>query len=164
MFWLRPSLWFLSTLAALVALGVGSLAALGRARWGDAGWYFHGGPDYRFRHGQSLLRHGDADRALRLADLLETDGFADQAALLRGEAHFRQGEYLDAREPGLASAQWARGLEEFAKIRDQGDLRLDGAVFVGQCYVHLKQYRAAENALKVVVSQRPDAIDAHPCL
>jgi tetratricopeptide (TPR) repeat protein len=156
-------LWLPLTLAAL--LGLGGLAGLGHARWRDAGWYFHRGPAYALRHGQTLLRSGDEDRAENVTLWLEANGFADEAALLRGEAHFWRGKkHQAAKNQELESLEYAKALEYFAKIRDEGDLRLDGAVLVGQCYIHLKQYKAAETALKFVLSERPDEVDAHRAL
>src|SRR5260370_23793463 len=142
-------------IVALVLLSVvlgGGMALGGRAWWGDAGWYFpwNYSPEYRLRCGQEALRHSKFDRAQEVALRLEADGYQDQAALLRGESYFRKGR------PVADVDQLSKALGEFQKIRDQGDIGIQAATYVGQCYLYLKQPVQAEAALRFVISRQPD--------
>jgi tetratricopeptide (TPR) repeat protein len=159
---LRHLLLLLLGLVLAFGLVGGGLAALGWLRWGDSGWYFQGSADYRLRCGQKALRHGKPERAARVALLLEADGHRDQAALLQGEAFFRQGK-ADADLKDLARATpWLRKAEaQFTRIRDQGDLRLESVALLGQCYVYLQQLNDARNAFEFVLANQPGHVDAH---
>src|SRR5262249_46768964 len=148
----------------LAAVG-GGLAALGHLHWGDSRWYFTSDPQYRLRCGQEALRRGEVDRVDQVALLLEADGCKDQAALLRGELNFRRGEPLANRERLREAAPYLlKALDEFNRIRDQGALRLEAAVYIGKCLVYLKQPYPAERALWFVLEERPNDIEAHRAL
>ncbi len=154
-------LWSIG-LAMLLGLSAGGLAALGRARWGDAGWYYHPGAEYRLRHAQALLGRGEWDRAEQIAQVLETDGYHDQAALLRAESLFRQAKPFAVADqlPSAAPLLW-RAIDECHKIATPGETRLEAVALVGQCYLFLKNRREAEQALAFVLSERPDHVEAH---
>src|SRR5262249_25089514 len=92
-------------LAAALALAVALGAAAGVAAW----WYHTTRPMYRLRQGQEALRQGRVDKAARVAQRLEANGYADHAHLLRGEALLREHRFTQA-------------VEEFNQIHDRGDL------------------------------------------
>lgn len=125
-------------LAAVLGL-VGGVAA-----W----WYRTSQPDYRLRRGQEALRQGDPEKAELLAAALEAGGYQDQANLLRGEILFDRKRYAEA-------------LAQFNQIRDQGAIRLEATALSGQCLMNLNEPREATRALRFVLSQQPDHVDAH---
>jgi Protein of unknown function (DUF1214) len=54
-------------------------------------WRYHTTlPNYRLRHGQEALLRGDVARAERMAELLESSGYADHAHLLRGQVYLHR--------------------------------------------------------------------------
>jgi tetratricopeptide (TPR) repeat protein len=149
-------------LALALGLAAGGLAALGRARWGDAGWYFRGDPDYRLRCGQRALRRGDPARAARVAVLLEADGHRDQAALLGGEVLFRRGkEAAEGRDPAGAPRLLRKAEAQLNRVRDRGAPRLEAAALLGHCYLRLQRPNDAKNAFEFVLHHQPDDADAH---
>src|SRR5438105_9718714 len=149
-------------LVLLLGLLGGSLAALGRMRWGDAAWYFQSSPDYRLRCGQQALRRGDAEQAEEVALLLEADGHRDQAALLKGELWFREGKaYADGQDQEHATPLLGNAEKQWNRIRDQGDLGVEAAALLGQCYVYLHRLSEARVAFEYVLANWPDYIDAH---
>jgi tetratricopeptide (TPR) repeat protein len=142
----------------LGAVGV----TLGTVNWGDGGWYYHRSPDYRLRAGQEALRQGDPDRAERIALALETAGFADHAALLRGELLFRRGQALaNAGDLKRGAPFLVRAVDQFEKIQERGSLRREAAEFYGLAALALGQRHEAERGLRYVLDEAPNAIDAH---
>src|SRR5262249_40474066 len=153
--------FILTALAVVLLLIGGGLAVVGRTVWGDVGWYFpwNNTPEYRLHCGQQALRQLDFERADGVALRLEADGYKDQAALLRGESYFRQGRrYADVNQLSTGAPMLVKALGEFNKIRDKGDLRLEAATYIGQCYLYLKQLAEAEQALLFVLSQQPNNV------
>ncbi len=158
-------------LCILLGLAIGGLALMGRVRWGDAAWYYHTvllrlvgreNPDYKLRCGQQALRRGNVERVDQIALLLEADGDRDRASLLRGERLFREGkDYADAQIVPLAKPLLEKAETELNKIRDKGDIRLEAAALLGQCYMYLKRFGEAKRAFDFVLANRPDHIDAH---
>jgi tetratricopeptide (TPR) repeat protein len=133
----------------------------GWLRWSDAAWYYYPSADHRLRRGQQALREGNVDRAAEVAELLAASGYADQAALLRGEILFRQGKALVERgKAQSAIGRLGRAIDEFNKIRDRGRIRLEAASLSGQCLLYLKQPREAERVLRFVLDEQPNDIDA----
>ncbi len=161
----RRILTYLVGLPLLLGLLAAVLALCGLARWGHASWYFHAAADYRLHYGQQELRAGNLDRVEQIAANLQDDGYLDQAALLRGEALFRQGKALvESGQPQPAVGRLADAVREFNKIHDQGEIRIEAAALSGQCLLYLKQPREAERALRFVLHERPDHVDAHRAL
>jgi tetratricopeptide (TPR) repeat protein len=144
---------------AILALFAAGIAVFGLVNWGDAQWYYRSA-DYRLRQARTWLHERDWDRAEEAARGLDASGAQDAAHLLRGEA------LLCRAEPGNAQADalLARALEQFDQIRDRGEIRLDAAALAGQCLLHLKHLRQAEQVMRFVLSERPDDLLAHRTL
>jgi tetratricopeptide (TPR) repeat protein len=152
----------LLVLAVALELVGGGVAFAGRSLWGHAGWYFDSQPDFRLRCGQVALKNGNLDRVDQVADHLDAEGYKDHAALLRGEAFFRQGkEYADREDKVRAAPLLLKAETELNKIRDKGDLRLQAAALLGQAYIYLRRMTEAERALEFVLSSWPNHVDAH---
>jgi Flp pilus assembly protein TadD len=134
----RP--WALPVLVLAGLLGVVAPVA--------AWWYVTTRPDYRLRIGQQALANEDWDTAEQQITLLQADGRADHAHLLRGELLFRREEFAPA-------------LVEFNQLRDQGALRLQAAALSGQCLMKLGNANGAEQAFLFVVHEDPNHVDAH---
>ena len=128
------------TLVLIVALA----AVAGVGAW----WYRTTRPIYRLRQGQEALRKGRPDKADRLAQRLEDDGHLDYAHLLRGEAFLRDHEFELA-------------IDEFRKIEDQGDLRVEASAIYGLAFFSVKRSLEAEKLFRYVVSKQPNHLDAH---
>lgn len=130
---------------------VGALAltiAVGAALEVRAWWYRTTRPNYRLRQGQEALRQGRPDKADRLAQRLEADGYSDHAHLLRGEAFLRD-------------HQLALAVDELQQIRDRGDLFVEASAIYGLAFFSVKRLFEAEKLLRTVVAKRPDHLDAH---
>jgi tetratricopeptide (TPR) repeat protein len=158
----QRSVWLvLCGLSIVATLGSGGLAFWGWLRWADARWYYHWSADYRLRRGQEALHEGNLGRAQEVADMLTAGGHGDQAALLQGEILFRQGKALvDNGQAPSAVGRLSRAIDECNKIKDQGTIRLQAASLSGQCLLYLKQPREAERALRFVLDQQPNDVDA----
>lgn len=113
-------------------------------------WWWHRStrPGYRLQQGQAALRAGRPDKADRIAQRLEADGYTDHAHLLRGEAFLRD-------------HQFTRAAQEFQQIQDRGDLLIEASAIYGLAYLSVKRSFEAEQLLRYVVSQQPDHLDAH---
>jgi tetratricopeptide (TPR) repeat protein len=135
--------WRRFLIGLTVAAGV--LGAAGGGTW----WYRHTtSPAYRLREGREALRRGDRDAAERVIQLLTADGQADYAHLLRGEAWFHQKQYDKA-------------IAELARLRGEGELRVEAAATLGQCLLYQNQNGQAERVFVYLVQHRPDDADAH---
>jgi tetratricopeptide (TPR) repeat protein len=149
-------------LMVLTALLGGGLVALGAFRYGAAGWYFHTDSDYRLSCGQSSLRRGDSARLERVATQLENAGAPEHAALLRAEALFQTAEpYVKANQPAKSTPLLQQAVNELAKIKSLGNLRVQAVSLYGRCSLYLKDLKTAENAFHSLLSQDPDHLDAH---
>jgi tetratricopeptide (TPR) repeat protein len=121
---------------------------LGLAVGGGYWWRHATAPETRLRRGQEALRKGDSEAAKRIAARLEAAGHRDHASLLRGEAALRRRDL-------------ARGVEEFNRIRDRGDLLVEASALYGQWFLlELNMPVEAERFLRFVASKKPDHIDA----
>jgi tetratricopeptide (TPR) repeat protein len=105
-------------------------------------------PDARLRRGQDAVRQRHWHRAEREVAALRAAGYDDHAHLLGGEVLLREEAYADA-------------LAEFNAIRDEGALRLEAAALSAECLVHLGNLREAERALRFVVAEQPQHVEAH---
>lgn len=124
-------------------------AVMGLLGIGIAAWYQSTRPESMLRRGRLALAQGDFDQAERSAGRLESAGHTDHAHLLRCELFFRVHDY-------------ARAVDEFNHIQDQGDLLVDAAALCGQWFLlQLQRPAEAERFLSFVVSKRPDHVDAH---
>lgn len=161
----RRWLFGLATLAVLLGLAAGGVAALGWQRWGTAGWYFHRSPTYFYRQGRELLRQGHADKAQRLALLLEADGHKDHARLLRAAAFYHQARpLLEVEDRRAAAPLLRRALTECNRVEDQAELRVEAAILMGQCLLYLQQLREAARVLQFALAEWPDSAEAHRAL
>jgi tetratricopeptide (TPR) repeat protein len=124
----------------------GVLALLGV---GGAFWYQSTRPAHLLRRGQQALRQGDFSQAERLATRLEHAGHTNHAHLLRCELYFRGHDY-------------ARAVEEFNQIQDQGNLLVEASALCGRWFLlELHRPAEAERFLTFVVHRQPNNIDAH---
>jgi len=127
---------------ALLVLGAGILAG---ASW----WIYSTRPTYRLRQGQAAARAGDLSTAMQFADLLEGDQRLDEAALLRGEVYFRQGENREA-------IGWLKRVS-----KDKSDLYHQAGVLAAQVLMAQKMPREASQVLLQILDENPDHVDAH---
>jgi tetratricopeptide (TPR) repeat protein len=135
------------------AAGAGAVIALVLLSVAGAYWWYHTSrPGYRLHTGQEALHAGDYDRASDIASALESDGYADQAHLLRGESFLRRQRLAEA-------------AREFNQI-DQADtdVMVDASLIYGVGFLSLKMYAEAERLLRYVVAKRPDEVEAHRAL
>jgi tetratricopeptide (TPR) repeat protein len=123
------------------------MITLGAMATVSAWWYHTTRPDYRLRQGQEALRQGRPDKAERLAQRLEADGYADHARLLRGEALLRE-------------RRFALAIAAFNQIQDQGELRVEASAIYGLAFLSVKRSWEAERLLRYVVSRQPDHLEA----
>src|SRR5438552_7618069 len=124
-------------------------AVLGLLGLGGAFWYSSTRPESILRRGQQALAGGDLDQAERLAARLEAAGHTDHAHLLRCELFFRGRDY-------------AKAVDEFNHIQDQGDLLVEASALCGRWFLlQLHRPAEAERFLRFAVSRQPDHIDAH---
>ncbi len=152
-------------LVVLLGFAAGATAVLGAVRWGDARWYFHPQADYRLVRGKEAIERGEWEKVRRVALLLEAGGSQDHALLLRGMALFRQAKpYADLGQLSVAAPLLVHAVEQFNRIRDQGAIRLEAAALSGHCLFFLKEVTEAERALRFVLSERPDDVEAHRSL
>ena len=125
------------------------VALLGLLGLGGAFWYRSTRPEHLLRRGQLALRQGDVNQADRLATRLDRAGHNAHAHLLRCEIYFRRHDY-------------ARAVEEFNQIQDQGDLLVEASALCGRWFLlELHRPAEAERFLRFVVSRQPDHVDAH---
>jgi tetratricopeptide (TPR) repeat protein len=116
---------------------------------GGAFWYQSTRPENLLRRGQQALAQHDLDQAERLAARLDAAGHKDHAHLLRCELYFRVHDY-------------AKAVDEFNQIQDQGDLLVEASALCGQWFLlELHRPAEAERFLRFVVSRRPNQMDAH---
>jgi tetratricopeptide (TPR) repeat protein len=141
---------------------LGSVLVLALAAAGAAFWFYRTSPlDYQLRRSEAALQENDWDKAERLAERLENSGYADQAYLLRGKILYTRAKpYLLADQPHQVASLLKRALDEFNKIRDQDEIRLEAAILSGECLLYLQQPSEAARAFSFVVRERPDCIDA----
>jgi tetratricopeptide (TPR) repeat protein len=124
-------------------------AVLGLLGLGSAFWYRSTRPQNLLRQGQQALAQGDVEQAERFATRLEVAGHTDHAHLLRCELFFRVHDY-------------AKAVDEFNHIRDQGDILVEALALCGRWFLlELHRPAEAERFLLLVVSRRPDHVDAH---
>jgi tetratricopeptide (TPR) repeat protein len=115
---------------------------------GVAAWRYHTTrSQYRLRRGQEALRQGRPDRAERLAQQLEADGYADHARLLRGAAFLREHRF-------------ALAIDEFNRIQDRGELLVEASAIYGLAFLSVQRSWEAERLLRYVVSKQPDHLEA----
>jgi tetratricopeptide (TPR) repeat protein len=140
----------------------GALAALGKYHWNAADWYFRAEPNVRLQAGEKALREGDLERAGRIADLLESAGNEEHAALLRGESLFQRGDALvRAQRLTEAAPLLLLAVHELERIKSLGPIRVRAVALYGRCSLHLGSPREAEHAFLAVLSQDPDNVEAH---
>jgi tetratricopeptide (TPR) repeat protein len=122
---------------------------LGLLGMGAVFWYRFTRPDHLLQRGQQALHQGDLDQAERLAARLEKAGHKDHAHLLRCELFFRLHDY-------------AKAVDEFNQVQDQGDLLVQASALCGRWFLlELHRPAEAERFLRFVVSRQPDHMDAH---
>jgi len=161
---MRVFIYFIGVVVLALLMVAGGMAALGRWSWGDAGWYYpwNNSPEYHLRCGQKALRLFKLERARAVAARLRADGHLDQSLLLGGESNFFEAKaYAEANQFANAVPLFSAALDSFNKIRDQGAIRLEAATRIGQTCIYLKRPAEAEHALKFVLSQQPDNVEAH---
>ena len=135
---------FRSSRAARIA-GLVAVAALvlGAGGW----WYRTTRPAYRLARGQAAARAGDFAEAEQYAAVLEQTGEKDRGLLLRGEILFLQ------KEPALA-------LSTLARIKGEGEIRVEGALLCGRCLFVMRNLKQAEDALNFVLNANPNHAEA----
>jgi tetratricopeptide (TPR) repeat protein len=122
---------------------------LGLLGLGGVFWYQSTRPEHLLRRGQQFLAQHDMDQAERMAARLDAGGHKDHAHLLRCELFFHLHDY-------------AKAVDEFNQIQDQGDLLVEASALCGQWFLlELHRPVEAERFLRFVVSRRPDHVDAH---
>jgi tetratricopeptide (TPR) repeat protein len=125
------------------------VAMLGLLGMGGAFWYQSTRPDNLLQRGQQALHQGHLDQAERLAARLDNAGHKDHAHLLRCELFFRIHDY-------------AKAVDEFNQINDQGNLLVEASALCGRWFLlELRRPAEAERFLRFVVSRQPDHVDAH---
>jgi tetratricopeptide (TPR) repeat protein len=133
--------------ASLVALTgcVVTVALLGApGLW----WYKTSRPDYRLRKGEEALERNDFTEAERQADRLQAAGYADQAHLLRGQAHLRSNELNPA-------------IQEYNLIsRDNEAVLTEASLIYGLAFLKLGSPARAERLLLFVTQTQPDNVEA----
>jgi tetratricopeptide (TPR) repeat protein len=128
-------------------------------------WYRSTRPEYRLEQGREALRHGQWDRAERLALVLDADGAHDHALLLRAETFFERARpYLNSNQQSSATPWLQRALQTCNQIRDRDAIHLEAAALAGKCLLYLGEPAQAERAFDFVVHERPDHADAHRSL
>jgi tetratricopeptide (TPR) repeat protein len=136
-------LWLVLTRWCILAVLLGLLGL------GGVFWYRTTRPEYLLHRGQQALAQHDVDEAERIAARLDAAGHKDHAHLLRCELFFRVHNY-------------AKAVDEFNQIQDQGDLLVEASALCGQWFLlELHRPVEAERFLRFVVSRRPDYVDAH---
>src|SRR5437763_1036078 len=98
----RPRRLFAALMATFLVLG---------GSW----WYRTTRPEFRLEQGRQAIRREEWEAAYAIARQLEAAGESDRALLLRGEALVRQNYF-------------AKALEAFGAIEDQGTLRVQADV------------------------------------
>src|SRR5580692_127411 len=84
----------------ILLLAVLCLLTMGCAGW----WYWQTSrPEYRVLQAQAALRAGDFLACEAAAELLQRDGWTNEALLLRGEAMLLRGEARNRREDLVAA-------------------------------------------------------------
>src|SRR5438552_2001894 len=128
----------------LVSLTVGALLIAAGGLWG----YRVTRPDYRLRQGQDAIRRDDPDKAIRLAERLQSSGHPDHAHLLRGQAYLRL-------------RRINRAIQEYNQIRpDNEPILVEASLVYGLGFLSLGKQAEAEKLLLLVVERQPDNLDA----
>jgi tetratricopeptide (TPR) repeat protein len=130
--------------AGILLLLIALAAVAGGAVW----WHYTERPAYLLRRGQEALHQGRPDKAERLAQRLERQGYEDHARLLRGEAFLRDHRF------DLA-------LYELGQIKDRDDVLVEASVIYGLAFLSVQRLWEAEKLLRYVLSKRPDHLEAH---
>lgn len=104
-------------------------------------------PERMLRLGRDAHRRTDWDAADRRADQLIILNHREHSRLLRGETLFHQKKHASA-------------VDILNRIRDEGDLRVQGVLIQARCMMELGSPREADNAFRYVLSVRPDDVDA----
>jgi tetratricopeptide (TPR) repeat protein len=146
---------------AILGLAGAALAVLGRARWGDFGWYYHPTAEYRFRRAQQALRQNNKGRAEDIASWLDTQGQKDRAILLRGEILLLQGQSYARIGDSRAQVCLSGAVDKLSQIRDQGLLRREATILIGKCLLDLNRTSEAEQAFAFVLAEDADQVEAH---
>ena len=103
---------------------------------------------YRMESARSAIAAREWSRVEEAAAALDRTGFGDQAHFFRGESARLRGQPAEA-------------LGHYNEIADSGALRLQAVASSGLCLLELKNLREAERAFRFVLSENPDAADAH---
>jgi len=114
-------------------------------------WYYSTRPDYRFQRARQALARGDFTTADAHAEALEAAGEFNRAEFLRGESLMLSGHFADA-------------LKHFNQIEDKGALRREAILLSGRCLLRLHSLSEAIRAFAFVLTEDPDAVDAHQTL
>jgi tetratricopeptide (TPR) repeat protein len=129
--------WFL--IGAMLTV-IGTLAV--------ATWIYLTSTSYRFQQAEKAIEKRDFTVAEAVAKKFQSEQHSDEAFYLLGRI-------------AMARKQYARAIEQFNRIRDQGKLRTVAAAFSGESLFVLGSRREAERVLKFAVSQDPDIVSAH---
>jgi predicted Zn-dependent protease len=118
---------------------------------------------YLMAQAHAALERGDWEEAGRLASILDQRGPPAAARLVRGKTWVYAGR---AAGPGNARAadSFRRALGELTRLRDGGELGLEGSVLGAECLVRLGEQKLAAEALTAVVERQPDQKEAHRLL
>jgi len=133
---------------SILAIGIVGLSIIAGAVW----LWKTTRPAYRLSAGQKAARSGDYPGAERYAELLDQNSKHDEAALLRGESMFLQGQHRQA-------MGWYQRISP-----KRNDLQTQAAIWVAQIYLGQKNPRAASESLFAVLRQNSDSLDAHRLL